>query len=278
MNEIGMGGNDPTRGAVSSELPIGWAERFAVAQRLTVEAGALAMRMRPPPGAAQGSLKSAQDWLTEADGTVERFLSEAFAQAFPEDGFQGEEGGATRPGALRWVVDPIDGTSNFAHGAPRWCVSVGLMANEEAVLGVLVAPALGDTFAAVRGGGATLNGAPIRAATTATMGRAIVECGWSPRMPNARYQALCGRVLAAGAMMRAGGSGALGLADVAAGRLDGYVELHINLWDCCAALAVLAEAGAHVNAFLPAGIVGGAPVLGCAPALAEELEGILAGC
>lgn len=273
MNEIGMGGIDPVPGVVSSEL----AARFVVAQRLTAEAAALAVRMQPPPGAAQGSLKSAQDWLTEADGAVERFLSDGFARAFPEDGFQGEEGGVTRPGALRWVVDPIDGTSNFAHGAPRWCVSVGLLAGEAAVLGVLAAPALGDTFAAVRGGGATLNGSRIRAAGTTAMGRAIVECGWSPRIPNDAYLGLCGRVLGAGAMLRSGGSGALGLVDVAAGRLDGYAELHINLWDCCAALAVLSEAGAHVNAFLPRGITAGAPVLACAPALGPTLEAILAG-
>lgn len=247
---------------------------------LGAEAGALAMRMRPGPGAAQGSLKSRQDWLTEADGAVERLLSERLLAAFPGDGFQGEEAGTTRGptggGTLRWVVDPIDGTSNFARGAARWCVSIGLLDGERAVLGVLAAPALGETFWGMAGGGAFLNGAPIRAAETAGMDRAIIECGWSPRIANARFEALCGRVLAAGAMVRSGGSGAMGLADVAAGRIDGYAELHINLWDCCAALAILGEAGAHVNGFLPAGILAGAPVLGCAPALAGVLEATLA--
>jgi myo-inositol-1(or 4)-monophosphatase len=249
--------------------------RFAAAQALAAEAGRLAMRMRPPPGAAQASLKSRQDWLTAADGAVEQFLSDRLHDAFPEDGFQGEEGGATRAGTLRWIVDPIDGTSNFARGASRWCVSLGLLDGEQAVLGVLEAPALNETFAALRGGGATLNGTQIHAAATTEMGRAIIECGWSPRIDNTEFEALCSRVLAAGAMLRSGGSGAMGLADVAAGRLDAYAELHINLWDCCAALAILTEAGAHVNDFLPRGITGGAPVLGCAPGMATAMTTLL---
>ena len=223
------------------------------------------MRMRPPPGAAQASLKSAQDWLTEADGAVEAFLSEQLHALFPEDGFQGEETGATRPGPLRWVVDPIDGTSNYARGASRWCVSLALMDDAASLIGVLEAPALGETYAAAAGGGATLNGVPIRASGTDAMARAIIEVGWSPRVANSAYLAVCGRVLEGGAMLRSGGSGALGLADVAAGRLDGYVELHINLWDCAAALCVLGEAGATVNGFLPGGMTGGGAIVATAP-------------
>ena len=245
--------------------------RFAVAQELSAQAAALAMRMRPPPGAAQATLKDRQDWLTEADGAVERFLSDGLAAAFPEDGFQGEEAGSTRDGRLRWVVDPIDGTSNYARGAARWCVSVGLVEGDTFLLGVLAAPALNETFAACQGQGATLNGAPIRVAATNSLDRAIIEAGWSPRVAAADYLALCDRVLEAGAMLRAGGSGALGLADVAAGRMDGYAELHINLWDCAAALAVLIEAGAAVNAFLPGGAAAGGPILAGAPGIAWAL-------
>ena len=245
--------------------------RFAAAQELAARAGALAMRMRPPAGAAQASLKGAQDWLTAADGAVERLLSDAVLAAFPEDGFQGEEGGTARTGTLRWVVDPIDGTSNYARGAPRWCVSVALLDGDAPVIGVLAAPALGETFAALAGHGATLNGAAVRAADTASLDLAIIEAGWSPRVDLTAYQALCARLQAAGAMLRNGGSGALGLADVAAGRMDGYAELHINLWDCAAALVVLAEAGADVSGFLPRGLAGGAPILAAAPGVAGAL-------
>ena len=249
--------------------------RFDVACTLATEAAALAMRMRPPPGAAQASLKSRQDWLTEADGAVERFIAARLQDAFPEDGFQGEETGSTRPGRLRWVVDPIDGTSNFARGGARWCVSLGLLDGEMAVAGVLVAPALGDTYAGVKGGGATLNGVPIRVAATEAIDRAIVEVGWSPRTADEDFGAICGRVMRAGAMLRNGGSGALGLAEVAAGRVDGYLERHINLWDCAAALAILAEAGAVVNDYLPAGIASGGPIMAATPSLAGVLAELL---
>ena len=247
--------------------------RFEVAQAACAKAAELALSMQPPPGIGAGTLKGVQDWLTEADGAVERFLSNAMLAAFPEDGFQGEEGGAARSGTLRWVVDPIDGTSNFAHGGARWTVSLGLIEDRTALLGVLAAPRLGDTYAAMAGGGATLNGAPIHAAATTELSRAMVECGWSPRRPTPDYIALCSRVMTAGSMLRSGGSGALGLAEVAAGHIDAYVEMHINLWDVAAALAILAEAGATVSDFLGGpGLTQGAPILAAAPGIAEALR------
>ena len=233
------------------------------------------MRMRPPPGAAQATLKARQDWLTEADGAVEQLVSDRLRDAFPEDGFQGEEAGSTRSGALRWVVDPIDGTSNYARGAARWCVSIALVADDAILLGVLAAPALGETFAACHGGGATLNGTAIHAAATDRLDRAIVEAGWSPRVATADYLALCTRAMAAGIMLRSGGSGAMGLADVAAGRLDAYAERHINLWDCAGALAVLREAGAATTPFLQRFAVAGGPILAAAPGIAEALANAL---
>ena len=250
--------------------------RLATGIRIAEQAGALALGLRPPPGAATAAtLKSAQNWLTEADGAVEDFVARALAEAFPDDGFQGEETGNGRAGQLRWVLDPIDGTSNFARGGDRWCVSLGLIDDRTALLGVLCAPAQRETFAARQGAGATRNGAPIRAAATTDLHRAIVEVGWSSRRPNAPYWQLVADVMNAGAAMRCGGSGAMGLADVAAGRLDAYVELHINLWDVAAGLAILAEAGAHVSPFLDGdGPVTGNPILAAAPGIAEALAGM----
>jgi myo-inositol-1(or 4)-monophosphatase len=246
--------------------------RLDVAVKLARQAGELALRMRPAPGAATATLKGVQDWLTEADGAVEAFLAKGLAEAFPEDGFQGEEGGLGRSGSLRWVVDPIDGTSNYARGADRWCVSVGLMDDREALLGVLEAPALHETFAARKGGGATLNGAPARAAATTRLTRAMVECGWSHRRSNDAYYTLIAAVMGQGCMMRAGGSGAMALADVACGRLDAYVELHINLWDVAAGLAILAEAGAVTSPFLEGdGAGSGNPIIAAAPGIAAAL-------
>src|SRR5271167_76099 len=147
--------------------------------------------MRPPPGAPETvTLKGTQDWLTEADAAVERFLSERLAALFPADGFQGEEGGKARQGTLRWVVDPIDGTANYARGRPRFCVSLALLEDRTPLIGVLVAPALGEVFAAGWGGGATLNGAAIRVAETTALSRSLVEIGWSHRRPVAAFAAL----------------------------------------------------------------------------------------
>jgi len=206
---------------------------------------------------------------------VERFLSERLAALFPTDGFQGEEGGEARHGTLRWVVDPIDGTANYARGSSRFCVSLALLEDRTPLIGVLVAPALSETFAGRLGGGATLNGTPIHSADTAEMSRAIVETGWSHRRPAATFTTMLQRIIEAGAAPRSSGSGALGLADVAAGRSDAYVELHINLWDVAAALVLLQEAGAHVSRFLDgSGPEHGNPILACASGIAAELTRI----
>lgn len=247
--------------------------RLESAIAIATEAGQMALRMRPPAGGATATLKDRQDWLTEADGAVEAFISERLASAFPADGFQGEETGKGRQGALTWVVDPIDGTSNFARGAARFCVSLGLIEGRTSVAGVLVAPALGETFAGRLGGGATLNGAPIHAANTDDLARAQVECGWSHRRPNADFYRMVQGVMDAGAMLRAGGSGALGLADVAAGRIDAYIEQHINLWDVAAVMAILAEAGAEVSDFTAGnGMTEGNRVFAAAPGIAAALR------
>ncbi len=258
--------------------------RLDAAQAICAEAAALALRLQPPPGAPQATEKGAQDWLTEADGAVERLIRDRLRAAFPDDGFLGEEEGGEAErgekqagaGALRWVADPIDGTSNFARGRPRWCVSLGLLGEGRALAGVLVAPALGETFAARAGGGATLNGRPIRVSDTTDMGRAMVEIGWSPRSDTASFHALNRRVMAEGAMLRAAGSGALALADVACGRLDGYCELHIRLWDVAAGLAILAESGAVVSDFLAgSGPTTGDGILAATPGLAGELRRLM---
>ena len=250
--------------------------RFEAAASIIEAAGRLAMRMRPPPGMATATLKGAQDWVTEADGAVERLIAGSIADLFPQDDVQGEEAGMrARSGpdsSLRWVVDPIDGTANFARGGARWCVSIGLLADGEPVLGLIDAPALGERFAGRHGLGATLNGAPARAAQTAGPASAVIEIGWGPKTIAAEHAALVGRVLALGAAPRTGGSGALALADVAAGRLDGYIELSINLWDVAGALPILAESGAAVSPFLrTGGMTGPAPILAAAPPLAEAL-------
>lgn len=188
----------------------------------------MALRMRPAPHDASATLKGAQEWLTAADGAIERFFLDRLGEAFPSDGFQGEESGISRSGTLRWVVDPIDGTANYARSRQRFCVSLALLEDRTPLIGVLVAPVLGKTFAARRGRGATLNGAAIRVAQTRDIGRAMIECGWSRRSPAPAFAAMLQRLIEAGAMPLLSGSGALGIADVAAGRADAYVPTDIT--------------------------------------------------
>jgi len=253
--------------------PILIARRLAAARAIVQDAAALAMRMRPPPGGPTGTQKGMQDYLTEADGAVEALISQRIHALFPEDGFMGEEGGKARQGTLTWVVDPIDGTSNYARGRDRWCVSLGLLDGETPVAGIIQAPALNETYIAQRGHGATLNGTPLKASPVTNTKTAMLEMGWSPRVADEIFVEKMKAIRDLGAMPRSGGSGALALADVASGRLDGYLEIVINLWDVAAALVLLEEAGAKVSPFLKqGGLTGGATILATAPGVADAVS------
>ena len=220
----------------------------------------------------QYELKGPQDYLTEADGEIERLIRGRIVRSFPEDAFFGEEGEERSTGTFTWVVDPIDGTANFARGIPIFGISVGMLHEGEPALGVICIPMLVETFAALRGRGATLNGEPMAVSNTMDMARAMVELGWSTRRPLTDYARLVDRVTSTGAGMRNSGSAAVALASVAAGRLDGFCELHINSWDCLAGIVLVREAGGWVSDFLTENtLVDGNAFLACTPALREQL-------
>jgi myo-inositol-1(or 4)-monophosphatase len=234
------------------------------------EAGELAKRLFSNPSGVK--LKGKQDFITAADGEVERMIVERLARRFPGDGFLGEEGGASGGAGALWVIDPIDGTANFAHGIPHFCVSIALVSDGELALGAIAAPMYGELFRARAGRGAFRNGRAMRVAEMTDPKRAIVELGWSARRPARAYTALLERVLATGAVFLRAGSGALGLAYVADGRTHGYCELHINSWDTLAGLLMVREAGGWTNDFLAGdGLARGNAVLACAPGLRQAL-------
>lgn len=234
-------------------------------------AGALALdgfsrQARGPVG-----MKGPQDYLTETDGAVEAHIRASIAAAFPADGFLGEETGG-EPGDVAWVVDPIDGTANFARSIPHFCVSIALVANGEVQLGAIVNPALGETYTARLGRGAVRDGRRITVADTVDMRATSFELGWSTREPLERYIQAQTALYEAGANVRRAASGAMGLAYVADGRSDGYAELHMNAWDCLAGLLLVREAGGVTGPFLSAGgLTGGGAVLGAAPGVAAAL-------
>ncbi len=245
--------------------------RFLAGLGLAQEAAALAMGYYGDSRKLAISMKGAQDWLTAADGAVETFLRERIAAAFPGDGVKGEEQGGSAADNL-WVIDPIDGTANFAHGHPLWCVSIGFLRHGLPEFGIIAAPAMGETYAARRGAGATRNGLPIRVSPETDFARAAVEVGWSTRRPAAGYQAIVKAVMDAGGAPKRCGSGALGLCFVADGRSEGYVELHINSWDVAAGIVIVEEAGGVVNRFFEGdALMAGNPILAAPPALAATL-------
>ena len=246
--------------------------RFQFACTVTREAADRARHLFRTRDDGRFELKGPQDYLTEADGDIERLIRRRIARRFPEDAFFGEEGEERSVGTFTWVVDPIDGTANFARGMSHFGVSVGLLHEGEPALGIICVPMSHEMFAASRGGGATLNGEPIAVSGTADMAWALVDLGWSTRRPLTDYAKLVDRVTSTGAGMRNGGSAAVALASVAAGRLDGFCELHINSWDCVAGIVLVQEAGGWVSDFLTGnGLVDGNALLACTPALREQL-------
>ena len=245
--------------------------RYLVALGLAQEAGALAMSYANNRERMATRMKGTQDFLTEADGAVETMLRSSIARIFPNDGFIGEEGGGEGADNL-WIVDPIDGTANFARGDVQWCISIGFLHKLKPVAGVIYAPVLGEAFAARVGAGATLNGRPIKVSGGLDLKSATVEIGWSARRPFAEYVGLVSKVGALGASAKRSASGALGLCWVAAGRTDAYLELHINSWDVAAGLIIVTEAGGSVNDFFAGdGLGEGNPIIAATPAFANPL-------
>ena len=247
-------------------------DRYDFCRRLAREAGVMAHRAF---GTSATSLKGRHDVVTAMDREVERFIRAAIARRYPDDAIIGEEEGGTQGDRL-WLIDPIDGTANYARGIPRYCVSIGYVERGVSMIGAIHDPSMDWLYAAERGGGAWLNDARITVSPRDAIGDATVECGWSTRRATADYIALLDRVMTSGAAPRRAGSGALGLADVAAGRVEAYCELHINAWDVGAGLVIVHEAGGHTNDFFAGdGMSAGNPVVATNAALSATLAGVI---
>jgi len=217
--------------------------------------------------------KGAQDLVSEADREAEQLIVGALSKAFPDDGFLGEEGGASNLDAdAIWVIDPIDGTHNFLTGVPFWCISIGLVVSGKSVLGLIYHPPADELFVARSGEGAFLNGEPIKVSGETDVKQARICVGFSYRRPVEEHVHAIDALLTAGCEYCRLGSGALGLAYTAAGRFDGYWERHLNAWDAAAGLVLVAEAGGYVNDFLADdGLRRGSEILATTPALARPI-------
>ena len=231
-------------------------EFAGVAEGIAREAGAL-LRGFYEKGVAT-EYKGDVDLVTEADRASEKLIRERLTKAFPTHGIYGEEGTRDQmESEFRWYVDPLDGTTNFAHGFPAFCVVLGLErrpkglgANEdgEMVAGVIYDPLRDECFVTERGKGAWLNGRPIHVSKTKTLQEALTATGFPSHKrhvsPNIHfYQEFTLRSHG----VRRAGSAALDLAYVACGRLDGFWEFHLNPWDTSAGYLLVEEAGGTVT-------------------------------
>lgn len=206
-----------------------------------------------------------QDQVSIADKTVEAKIKDALKSHFPQDGFLGEESGAENLVCeYCWVVDPIDGTSSFLYGLNAWCISIAILHRNQIVCGVIFDPVHNELFRAMKGDGAFLNDHPIRASSSISLKEGLIGLGVSHRVHPNTFTPVLNHILLDGGIFIRNGSGALMLVYVAAGRLIGYFEPHINAWDVCAAIIIVQEAGGYVNNFLEKdGLLKGNYILGC---------------
>jgi myo-inositol-1(or 4)-monophosphatase len=201
---------------------------------------------------AANTKSGAFDLVTETDRASEALVVERLSAAFPEDAILAEEGGAKAGADARWIVDPLDGTTNFVHGLPFFCVAVAREREGEVDLAVIHAPILDLTFTAERGEGAHCNGRALRVSEAASLDRALLATGFpvdrrSDASNNfAQFTALKRRSRA----VRRYGSASLDQALVAAGTFDAYWEMRIKPWDVAAGSLVVTEAGGRVSGWL----------------------------
>ncbi|CUH41553.1 inositol monophosphatase family protein [Ruegeria atlantica] len=223
-------------------------ERIEVLEDICKQAGRLALKYFREQDTLVIDNKGHHDFVSQADRNVELLTRDLLAKAFPEDAIVGEEHAPT-PGAsgFTWVIDPIDGTTNFINGIPAWTVVVAGVRGAATECGVIHDPANDETFVAVKGEGAKLNGAPLKLEDSRKMSEGTVGVGYSNRVDGQGIVRLVTALVDEGSMFYRNASGALSLAYVAAGRLLGYAEEHMNAWDCVAGQLIVAEAGGCVE-------------------------------
>lgn len=192
--------------------------------------------------------KTANDFVTETDLAAERIIIETLRRAYPDHGFLAEESGASEPREYTWIIDPIDGTTNFIHGIPHFAISIALRVGGRLEQAVVYDPVKEDLFTATRGAGAFLNNQRIRVTQRPDLRGALLGTGipFRAHQDLDRYVDGLRRLLPDTAGVRRIGSAALDLAYVACGRFDGFFELSLNVWDVAAGVLLVQEAGGIV--------------------------------
>jgi myo-inositol-1(or 4)-monophosphatase len=233
----------------------------------------------------QVSRKGPGDFVSAADMRAERTLRRELSKARPDFGFLLEEGGEVAGGGRsRWIIDPLDGTTNFLHGIPHFAISIGLETDGELVAGVVYEPVHDELYWAEKGAGAHVTGGVVKERRLRVSGRnRLEECLFATGIPfkgrddHALFQDQLGRVMAVSSGVRRFGSAALDLAYVAAGRYDGFWETGLKPWDMAAGIVIVREAGGYVGTLDGRDPMAGGTLVAANPqayaALAELLKG-----
>lgn len=248
-----------------------------LATSLAHRAGDMALAGRKNGLTSVSTKSTATDMVTEFDRASEQLIGAGLREARPHDGIVGEEGARDdSQSGLTWYVDPIDGTTNFYFDLPLWAVSIGAVDADGPRVGVVYVPALGETFAAVRGHGSFVNGQRIRVRDNAELSDALVCTGFSYSADaRVRQSRRVPRIIDKIRDLRRFGAAAVDLCFVACGRLDGYFEENLHMWDLAAGQLIATEAGARISDFSGAS-VRPAEVLCASPLIHPQLVDLLA--
>ena len=217
-------------------------------------AGNFIMRNLDRVDQIQVERKGRNDFVSQVDRGAESEIIKHIRKAYPQHAVLGEEGGRDGDNEVLWIIDPLDGTTNFLHGLPHFAVSIGIQVRGKLEHGVIYAPCTQDLYCASRGGGATLNNRRIRVSGAIDMSAALIGTGVPIRAANLdAYLPMLRKVVENTAGVRRAGSAALDLAYVAAGRLDAFWEISLKPWDVAAGLVLVQEAGGIVSEIYGAG-------------------------
>ncbi len=246
------------------------------ARRAALEAGAFVRERFAAGGTGRILAKGAKDFVTEVDTGSEGMIKASLGSAFPSIGFLAEETAAAPSGDSFWIIDPLDGTTNFIHGYPAVGVSIALMEKKRITVACVYDPLREELFEAAAGAGASLNGAPIRVSGARSLETSLLGTGFpfsAPRHLDAYLRSFKDLFHACRDIRRAGAA-VLDLSHVAAGRLDGFWELHLKPWDMAAGALIVREAGGVVGDFFGGGgFLQSGNIVAASPALFDSIVG-----
>ncbi|MEW6154727.1 MAG: inositol monophosphatase family protein [Actinomycetota bacterium] len=257
-------------------MPVDPCALLELAETAAREAGDLLLGRLRHARRSVTTKSTSTDMVSEMDRAAEALILDRLLGARPEDSVLAEEGGArTGTSEVRWVIDPLDGTTNYLYGHPRWSVSIAAEVGGEVVAGVVADPSLDEVFTAVRGGGAHLNGQPIACSDKNDLATALLATGFSYQPERrARQAEVLVHVVPRARDIRRHGVASLDLCWVANGRLDGYYETGLQPWDVAAGALIATEAGATISS-LDGGPPASSSLLAAAPGVAPALVHLL---